>query len=123
MIDAYTKLLETVAEHGDKQEADAAVSKIIFHLKSSGRIKMLPQIVRELRKVAARRKALEPVVEVASEREAADALVWASESGISAKHAHVNHSLIAGWRAQEAGRLVDRSAKSAFIEIYKNVTR
>ena len=123
MIDAYAKLLEIVAETGDKQEADVAVSKLIAHLKSAGRLKMLPQIARELRKVAARRKALEPVVEAASEREGTDALTLAAKSGINAKKVRVNRSLIAGWRAREAGKLVDRSAKSALIEIYKNVTR
>lgn len=121
MIDTYTRLLENVAELDDKAASDAAVTKLIHHLKSSGRIKMLPQIARELRNVAARRRALEPKVEAASEAEAARALACAHAAGIEAKRVRVNHSLIRGWRAWSRGKLVDTSAKRALVEIYTNV--
>ncbi|MFZ1075242.1 MAG: F0F1 ATP synthase subunit delta [Minisyncoccia bacterium] len=122
MIDDYTRLLEVAAELEDKAASDAAVTKLIVHLKSMGRMKMLPQIARELRKIAARREALQPVVEVAREKEAAAALRAAAESGISARHARVNPDLIHGWRAQKDGVLVDRSAKRALIHMYQNIT-
>ena len=122
MIDTYTRLLEATAELEDKAHADAAVTKLIMHLKSSGRMKMLPQIARELRQVAARRHALSPLVEVMHEKDAPAALAAARELGINARHAKVNHSLIRGWRAQGAGKLVDHSAKRALIQIYQKVT-
>lgn len=122
MIDTYTRLLEIAAEADDAGAADAAVTKLVKHLKSAGRLKMLPQIARELRKVAARRYALRPVVEVAHLKEAPGALKAAREAGIDAAHASVNHTLIHGWRARSRGVLVDHSAKRALIEIYKNVT-
>ncbi len=122
MIDTYTRLLEATAELEDKAHADAAVTKLILHLKSSGRIKMLPQIVSELRRVAARRHALQPVVEVASEKESAVALRAAANEGIIAKRALVNSSLISGWRARGAGKLIDHSAKAALVSIYKKIT-
>ncbi|HUQ30328.1 MAG TPA: F0F1 ATP synthase subunit delta [Candidatus Paceibacterota bacterium] len=122
MIDNYTRLLEAVATLEDTKVADAAVTKLIAHLKSSGRMKMLPEIARELRKVAARRLALAAKVEVAHEKEVAQALKEAAEAGISARHAKVNHALIQGWRAREGGKLVDRSAKRALIDIYQKVT-
>lgn len=122
MIDAYTKLLEVAAESEDKAVADAAVEKLIAHLKSTGRMKMLGGIARELYKVDARRKALAPVVEVAHASEGGTALAAAAEAGITAKHAVVNHALIRGWRARGHGLLVDRSAKSALEDIYKKVT-
>ncbi len=122
MIDTYTRLLEAVAETEDKAAADAAVTKLITHLRSAGRMNMLPTIARELKKVASRRHALRPRVEVASEKESANALATAATLGITAKHASVNHSLIRGWRAQENGKLIDHSAKHALAQIYQNVT-
>lgn len=122
MIDDYTRILESVAELEDQAAADAAVTKIIMHLKSSGRTKMLSEIVRELKKVAARRAALSAHVEVAHEKDSAAALHAASVVGISAKKAVVNHSLIQGWRARGNGMLVDHSAKRALVDIYQKVT-
>jgi F0F1-type ATP synthase delta subunit len=122
MIDDYTRLLEATAEVEDKAVADAAVTKLIMHLKSAGRMKMLPQIARELKKVAARRHAMRPRVEVAHEKETASALRAAAEAGIIAKQAHVNPSLIHGWRAMSGNTLVDHSAKRALLHIYQKVT-
>jgi F0F1-type ATP synthase delta subunit len=122
MIDDYTRLLEATAEIEDKAASDAAVTKLIMHLKSTGRMKMLPQIARELRKVAARRSALRPRVEVAHEKEAAAALRAAAHAGIVAPHAIVNPGLIHGWRARSGDVLIDRSAKRALLTIYQNVT-
>ena len=122
MIDTYTRLLEATAETGDKAASDAAVSKLILHLKSAGRMKMLPQIARELQKIAARRHALRPVVEVAHEKESARALEAAARAGVAATQAIVNPSLIHGWRARTGDKLIDRSAKRALLHIYQQVT-
>ena len=122
MIDTYTRLLEAAAETGSKEVADAAVTKLMVHLQSSGRVNMLPQILRELRKIATYRHALRPRVEVASLQEAPAALQAAAQFGIHASEATVNPSLIRGWRAQEEGRLIDHSAKHALAHIYQKVT-
>lgn len=122
MIDDYTRLLEAAAELEDKAASDMAVTKLILHLKSAGRMKMLPQIARELRKVAARRHALRPTVEVAHEKEEAAALRAAAREGIVALHTSVNTSLIHGWRARSGDRVVDHSAKRALLHIYQQVT-
>lgn len=122
MIDEYTRLLEATAEIEDKAASDAAVTKLIMHLKSAGRMKMLPQIARELRKVAARRHALRPSVEVAHLKEAEAALRAAAHAGIVAKHASVNPALIHGWRAKSGDKLIDHSAKRALLAIYQKVT-
>lgn len=121
MIDTYTRLLETVAETGDGAAADIAVKKLVMHLKSSGRMSMLPKVMRELRKVAARRRAVAPSVEVAHEDEAEAALRAAAALGISAERAEVNPALIRGWRAQGGGKLIDHSAKHALAHIYQKV--
>ena len=121
MIDNYTRLLEATAELEDKTAADAAVTKLIVHLKSAGRMNMLPKIAGELRRVAARRAALRPRVEVAHERDAVHALGAAAALGISAHKAKVNPALIGGWRAQGGGKLIDHSVKRALVQIYKNI--
>lgn len=121
MIDDYTRLLEVAAESEDAAVEEAAVSSLVAHLKSAGRMKMLSQIVRRLRLVAARRHAMRPLVEAAHEKDAAGALRQAAIAGISAKHAVINPSLISGWRARENGKLVDHSAKRALLDIYQNV--
>ncbi len=123
MIDDYTRLLEVAAETGDKAVSDAAVTKLIAHLQSVGRMNMLPHIAKELRKVAARRHALRPVVEVAHKNEEHHALKAAAEMGIVAKEARVNPSLIHGWRARSHDTLVDHSAKRALLDIYQKVTQ
>ena len=120
MIDHYTRLLEATAELEDAQAAEA-IHKLILHLKSAGRIKMLPQIARELQKVAARRYALQPKVEVAHEKEAAAALRAAAACGIVVRRAVVNPTLIRGWRARKGSELIDRSGKRALVALYRKI--
>lgn len=122
MKDTYARLLEAVAETGDPAVADAAVTKLIAHLKSTGRMNTLPKIAHELRTVAARRHLLRARVEVAHVQEAEAALRTAAEYGIRAEKAEINPSLISGWRAHGCGTLIDRSAKNALIQIYQQIT-
>jgi hypothetical protein len=122
MIDSYTRILEAVAVQGDEQASEAAVRKLVAHLTHTGRSKLLPTIVRELRIIQERRKANAPKVEVAHTKEAAKALEKAGAAGIKASEAVVMPSLLAGWRAQGHGLLIDCSGKQALIAIYKDVT-
>jgi hypothetical protein len=71
------------------------------HLERTGRLKLLPKILRELRTREARAKAVTPRRETAAE----------------------NPSLISGWREVKDGVLTDRTGKRALIDIYTNVTR
>ena len=121
MIDTYTRFLEVVAESGDAGVAESAVERLIAHLKSAGRVKMLPRILRALRKRMARHHTLRPYVEVAREKDTAHALVSAALFGIRAKKAIVNPSLIYGWRGRGPEMVVDHSAKQALITIYQKV--
>ncbi len=119
MIDTYTRLLEAVIKRGDPKIADEAVNKLVAHLKSAGRMNMLPQIARELRKIVARRDSLRPKVEVADKKDSVAALAAAAQNGIHAANAAINPTLIRGWRAREGDRLFDASAKRALVEIYR----
>lgn len=95
---------------------------ILEHLKRTGRMKLLPQILRELKEREVRAKALGATVEVAHAGESAHALKAARALGIEAEHATVNASLIKGFRARSGSVFVDQSAKRALIDIYQRVT-
>ena len=122
MMDQYTRLLETAALANDERVADQAVHKLIAHLKSTGRMKMLPSVMGELKRLALRRKLLSPKLEVASEKERSAALKEAKEAGIEVRDAVVNPSLVSGWRGFSGGRLVDKTGKRALIDIYQKAT-
>lgn len=70
------------------------------HLSRTGRLKLLPHILRELKVEAERAKKLAPRKETAQQ----------------------HPSLISGWRTIEGGTLIDRSGKGALIEIYRQIT-
>lgn len=122
MIDEYVRILAAAAETEDEAIATKAVAKLVEHLEANGRIKMLSQIARELELVKRRRESLKPLVEVARNEDAQEALAGAKEAGIEVKTAVVNDSLIRGWRARAKGVVIDRSAKRALVDIYQKVT-
>ena len=76
------------------------VSALIEHVKRTGRLKLLPAVLRELRMNAARQTRLSTRVETVAD----------------------NPSLLCGSRTIENGTLTDRTGKSALIEIYKKIT-
>lgn len=122
MEDEYARILKAVAESDDAPAKEEAVTRLIVHLKSTGRIKLLVGILKKLKVIEARRLKRSPRVEVARAGESSAALTEAAQEGIVASHAHVNESLIKGFRAQAVGKLVDRSAKRALIDLYQNLT-
>ncbi len=98
------------------------VNGLVKHLKASGRMKLLPGIVRELKRENSRKEKLAPVLEVASTTEEAGAKAILSKEGIVIEKTIVNPSLIRGWRARANGLLWDHSAKRALTDIYKKIT-
>lgn len=98
------------------------VNGLVKHLKASGRMKLLPGIVRELKRENNRKEKLAPVLEVASTTEEAGAKAVLSKEGIVVEKTIVNPSLIRGWRARAGGLLWDHSAKRALTDIYKKIT-
>lgn len=104
----------------DNADEKAIFEKFIAHLKTAGRLKLLPKIKLELERALARADVAK--VEVAHKDEAAHALAAAEREGIRADHAEVNPSLVSGWRARKGSQLVDRSGKQALIELYRRIT-
>lgn len=72
----------------------------LAHLKRTGRLKLLPQVLRELQEEKVRAKFLAPRTETAQDNEA----------------------LISGERTLKDGMLVDTTGKRALLEIYKKIT-
>lgn len=97
------------------------VDGLVKHLSVVGRTKLLPAILRELKKDIARKDVLQPHVEAASEAEASDAKKMAAAVGIQVKSVSVNPSLIRGWCARLGGSLVDVSGKKALIDLYRQI--
>jgi F0F1-type ATP synthase delta subunit len=110
------------AAHKEGADAKTLVKNLTKHLEAEGRMKLLSGILGDLKRLEAAQAKLAPTVEVAHERESATALKSAREHGIHAEHAHVNPTLIKGWRATGDGKLIDHSAKRELIELYRNIT-
>ena len=80
--------------------ATLTYEKLVAHLTRTGRLKLLPRVLSDLRVRLARAKKLAPRKETAKE----------------------NPSLISGWRTLENGTLTDTTGKRALVEIYQNIT-
>lgn len=77
------------------------IESIIAHLKRTGRMKLLPRVLREVKENEQRERLTAPRTETAKE----------------------NPALISGFRTIENGILTDRTGKRALLEIYQNVTK
>lgn len=121
MEKTYAQALHSLlAKEGAKEKE--IFDQFIAHLKAKGRMKLLPGIKRELEKAAMQNRSSEAQVEVAHAGESAGALAEAAKLGITAAHAHVNPSLIRGWRARQGSTLIDRSGKRALVDLYRRIT-
>lgn len=120
MEKAYAQALNNALRNGTSE--DALIKSLLAHLAEAGRMKLLPKILSELKALNARTKSIDATVEVASEKEANDALLAAKARGIEATTARVNPSLITGWRARKGSVLIDQSAKRALIDLYRRIT-
>jgi F0F1-type ATP synthase delta subunit len=103
-------------------DAKVMVQRLAEHLKATGRAKLLPSILRELKRIDEKNTKFEPTIEVAHERDSAKALAAAAAQGIHATKAHVNHDLVTGWRASAGGKLIDHSGKQALVDLYQKIT-
>jgi F0F1-type ATP synthase delta subunit len=120
MEQAYAQALERLASTKTMGESEL-YEKLRAHLVATGRLKLLPGLLRELRKGAAQRTAQASVLEVASEGERTEAEAAAKALGVDAT-AQVNPDLIRGWKLTADGVLTDRSARHSLIDLYRRVT-
>ncbi len=118
----YAKAIDDLSRR-EGAKGKELVAQLVAHLATTGRRKILPGILRELKTLEARRAKHAPFVEVAHASEAEHALTQAKKEGIEATKTHVNPSLVSGWRARSGGILIDRSAKRGLIDLYRAVTK
>ncbi len=117
----YAQAVSTMSRLEGRDEGKL-VDGLVSHLKKSGRMKLLPGILRELKRENARSEKLAPVLEVASSKEEKSAKEALKTQGVEVVNTVVNPSLIRGWRARANGLLWDHSAKRALTDIYKKIT-
>jgi len=98
------------------------VAGLVRHLKATGRLKLLPRIVLELKNLSLRTAKLAPLLEVATSGDESRAKESLKQQGVVVENVSVNPSLIRGWRARADGLLWDHSAKRALTDIYKQIT-
>jgi F0F1-type ATP synthase delta subunit len=98
------------------------MEKLLAHLKSSGRTKLLPGILRELKVLETRTESGATHLEVASEKEEARARTALHKEGIVPTHVTIQPNLVSGWRARSKNALVDCSGKRGLIDLYRTVT-
>ena len=116
----YSQAIDRLIREKGMDEA-VVFEKLRAHLAESGRLKILPQLLRELRTLDARRGVEAPFLEIASEEDRAAAESAAKAQGIEAK-AQINPDLIRGWRLRANGTLTDHSAKRSLVELYRSIT-
>lgn len=121
MEKAYAQALYDLSQkpHADKK---AVVEGLLSVLRADNRVKLLPAILREFKRLEAQGSRYAPHVEVAHADEKTAALAAAAKEGIEVSHATVNPALIRGWRARTGSTLVDRSGKRMLIDLYRNIT-
>lgn len=114
----------TALQNALSQGTDAAklVDGLVAHLKATGRMKLLPRIKKMLVEAQARSKKNSAVLEIARKEDEVSAIAEARLEGVEATEIKINDSLIRGWRVRDKGLLVDRSAKSSLIELYRHIT-
>jgi len=117
---AYATALDNTLSQTGADEA-TVVKGLVTHLEKSGRTKLLPRILAELKKSLLRKEASAPRIEVAREEEGTRALKEAKTLGVSA-NVTVNPSLLSGFRIRHGSKLTDRSGKRALIDLYRNIT-
>ena len=122
MNHTYAKTIARLAAREHARPKDI-VSGLVAHLKTHGRLKLLPAILREVRMTHLRKQETLPSIEAASEKEGIAAKRTVAAEGMEIGKMTINPSLIRGWRAQGGGILIDRSAKRSLIELYRNITR
>ncbi len=116
----YAKAIYRLKQRGDLTDAQIA-ENLRLHLTRAGKTKLLPAIVRELKRLSYMKQDVS-VVEIASEAARIPAVAAAKELGNQEQDVRINDALISGWRVKTRDTLIDRSGKRFLIDLYRSVT-
>ncbi len=117
----YSQAIVRVLEKTNNDNS-IVVKKLIENLRSTGRLKLISGIVRELKVIEALEKKKAPFIEIAREEDREFVVTTAKKRNLPKVIATVNPSLIRGWRSCVSGTLVDNSTKQSLIKLYRNIT-
>jgi F0F1-type ATP synthase delta subunit len=121
MEKVYAQALQNLVARGMRE--DEAYEKLHAHLAHTGRLKLLPGLLRELKTLNERSQARSAVLEVASEKDVTAAEEGAKREGITTGKPVVNPALITGWRLTTGDTLIDRSGKRALVDLYRSIVQ
>lgn len=116
----YAKAIYRLKKRGELTDEKIA-ENLRLHLTRTGKMKLLPAIVRELKKLSYRKDEIS-IIEIASEGERKAAIAATKDLGLETSEVRVNDALISGWRVKSKGNLIDRSGKRFLIDLYRSVT-
>ena len=117
MPETYAQALVSLVQCGDVT-VEEGVKNLSDSLRKTGKLKLLPAILTALRKYEYRTERSGSVIEVALQADAGVAKTEAGLAGITTERVIVNPSLIRGWRARGAGKLIDKSGKRFLVEVF-----
>lgn len=119
---AYAKLIQDASESG---AARVFVDKLVAHMKAKGHLSLLPQVLRVLDRMP---NSNEAVVTVKSEEDVRrfkeEMKAFLSENGYTDKpRVVVDPNIVGGFTARAGGKMLDRSFRSALVNIYQQAVR
>jgi len=123
----YAQALENSLE-GVTSEAQATerVNALVTVLKNAGKLKALPAILREFKRMQLRKTAQRATLTIAhkdTEQVArAELAARLTEKTVGDISIAIDENLIGGWRYVDHDTLVDTSYKAGLLELYRKIT-
>lgn len=119
-------LYRSTKELTTKKEIVARVESLVDVLRTEGKMKALPGIVREYERIQASHSAGNPTLTVAKEADTKRALAELKkhlENKKADTQVVIDETLIGGWRYSDKDTLLDTSYKNALLELYRRITK
>lgn len=113
----YAKALFEAGKNGT--QTDVLMRGLIRSLKGRGAMRLLPHILTQYERLAARLRRDTPILTIARESDRADAVQASGAS--AATTVVVDERIIGGYRLEEKGVLKDASFKRHLLEVYRRV--
>jgi F0F1-type ATP synthase delta subunit len=118
MPETYAHALVSLVQCGEVT-VEVAVKNLSDSLRKTGKLKLLPAILAALKKYEYEDARASSVIEVSSPAISESAKAEARAAGIDTASVVVNESLISGWRARSASKLIDTTGKKFLIEVFQ----
>ena len=116
-------LVQALERAHTQEEKETCVSRLIDVLKTNGKLKALPAIVRELERIEAQQESAQATLTLArsSDETHARSELATILSDATPQTVTIDEHLIGGWRYSAGDTLVDASHKHALLTLYRRV--